>query len=262
MQMSKVSWRLLAAAAMAATVSCDTSNEGSASVKGGIGGKAMQAQSALFVSTAVHAAASGTTPLGDSNGTAAGDTNALLAPRTSTAGHSLTITIGNQSDVCAQASNSEQPANADYLVLSLVGGQGIPAGTYSIIGAAAADANTLLPGDLTPAAAKVASKQRTLLADTAAAADGNNVMPDGHAPTIASAGVVATASYVSLDAKCGVTPLGAKSGSVTLTQVDTTGSVEGAFDVTMVSGEVLTGTFKAQRCAPLMSSNAHPYSCN
>ena len=139
-----------------------------------------------------------------------------------TAGQSLMISISNQGDVCSQAGDSKQPANADYLVFSLTGAQAIQAGTYNITGNAAVDANTLLPGNLTPAqngnaAPKLA--KRTLLADpTTPVADGNTTAPaDGNTTTPVANGntttpstdtsVVATASFVTGDGKCVATPV-------------------------------------------------------
>jgi hypothetical protein len=60
--------------------------------------------------------------------------------------------------------------------------------------------------------------------------------------------VVANVGFVVQDASChDATSIGAVSGSVTIGQVTST-SIDGSFDVTMQSGDHLTGSFSAPTC--------------
>ena len=280
MQLAKISSRLVTAAAMVAAVACNNSNEGSASVKGSVNGVSLTAQSALFVSTGIQAG-NGNTVVGNGNSTTGNgntvvtlpggttvNSNTTLPAHAGVSAQSLMISISNQGDVCSQAGDDKKPANADYLVFNLTSASALKTGTFNLTAANVTDPNSLLPGGL-GAGAGAGSSTATKLVPVL---DGNSMAPtiDGNSttsPTNANSttpsntDVVATASFVQTDAKCVGKAVTAKSGTVTLTQVDTTGSVEGSFNVTMSTGDIVTGNFKAQSCAPLISSAA-AYTCN
>lgn len=240
-----------------ALVACGSSNnskqpEGSSQSAGTVNGAAFTPAAALFtnvsaalatVSTAVDpnaVAGDFNTVTGDFNSQVAGDPNiTTIAP-----GDANSTAPGNANGTVPQLTllgltsitnacddqQANQDARNESALLFVLANVTQP-GTYNVTvpGTAATATSPFLPRT----AKRLASKVTT---------------------TPATGGTV-SGSFVKNDAQCNSTPTAVTSGTVTITTIDSSKSLVGSYDVTLASGDKLSGTFNADNC-PLPTTNS------
>ncbi len=238
-------------------VACNhnTKGQGDAQSSGSVGGKAFAPVTAFFTATpqtvtTSSAAADAHAQVGDFNAVIVSDGNTVVDPNAlgqlpgnanampQPAGNANSMTaplvglaILTQANACDEQQANQATPNNTALLLAITGVN--QPGTYSITRTSTGE---LIAAESPDQTVRNLGSRKRLASDTDSAITG---------------------TYVTTDSACKATPDIVQAGTLTFTTFDITHALVGSYEVTLTSGDKLSGTFNAANC-PASTSNATP----